>query len=128
MRPGLTACALGPSTVSLNTNKSSSSSSSSSSRPVQTGILAKPEHVCVTCLWSGFLPGKETTPLTLQTLTNGILREAASKGVLAQGRRAANMRRQVIALAITATAAQAWVPLPSFPGLTRGFGAAAPMR
>ena len=34
------------------------------------------------------------------------------------------MRRQVIALAMTATAAQAWVPLPSFSGLTRGFGAA----
>jgi len=34
------------------------------------------------------------------------------------------MRRQVIALALTATAAQAWVPMPSFSGLTRSFGAA----
>ena len=33
------------------------------------------------------------------------------------------MRRQVIVLAMTATAAQAWVPMPSFSGLTRGFGA-----
>ena len=31
------------------------------------------------------------------------------------------MRKQVIFVAMTATAAQAWVPMPSFSGLTRGF-------
>lgn len=31
------------------------------------------------------------------------------------------MRKQVIFMAMTATAAQAWVPMPSFSGLTRGF-------
>ena len=43
----------------------------------------------------------------------------------------AAMRKQVIVLAMTATAAQAWVPLPSFSGLTRGLGVsnvAAPVR
>ena len=33
------------------------------------------------------------------------------------------MRRQVIVLAMTATAAQAWVPMPTFSGLTRSLGA-----
>lgn len=41
------------------------------------------------------------------------------------------MRKQVIFMAMTATAAQAWVPMPSFSGLTRGFAsdvATAPAR
>ena len=41
------------------------------------------------------------------------------------------MRKQVIFMAMTATAAQAWVPMPSFTGLTRGFAsdvATAPAR
>ena len=42
MRPGLTAGALGPSIVTLNTNKSSSSSSSSSPRPVSQPLEAFP--------------------------------------------------------------------------------------
>jgi hypothetical protein len=41
------------------------------------------------------------------------------------------MRKQVIFMAMTATAAQAWVPMPSFSGLSRGFApdvATAPVR
>jgi hypothetical protein len=40
-----------------------------------------------------------------------------------QSARLARMRRQVIVLAMTATAAQAWVPSFSFSGLSRSVGA-----
>ena len=57
--------------------------------------------------------------------TNQVLRHKGAGGVSTIKAFAKTaMRRQVIALAMTATAAQAWVPLPSFSGLTRGFGAA----